>query len=335
MGYLRKNQKPMYKNLIIAFFISVFISSCLNGKSEMDFVKASIETVNNSLFVNQEELDTVYINTNELYTRFVDTVVENTCFIFMPSKESLFMVGANYWFDILNYRTEDSKIIIEYCNNSFSKLENKEYFTGTIEFRATKDNLKLLENEFKIIQYQEISELDIQTSGKSHRKKLHVVECHDFHLINPTGRDYQEFGDTLIGNWQSKSERDYYEYLFINDTIFGYSSIMGKELSLPYSITDRELIITRPYGKKLYRKINPIDFNTIEMIGRDTMKISENIDTVVNVVVRLYRIMDDGTKFSDIKCWTDIETEEGEYISSKEQDEFIRGFHKRNNDWKH
>ncbi len=159
-------------------------------------------------------------------------------------------------------------------------------------------------------------------------RKFRDKSYYDFKLKEIEHRKFETLSDTLLGNWQCNDEKDYFELLFINDTIYSYSFAAGRTPDVPYEIEDRYVITKKYDGNKSYNRIKVIDFNTINLFGKDTVFFDDGKFIISDMDIIIQRIPDSEFTLSKINCWKRINTKRG-YRVSKDQRKYFRALRKR------
>ncbi len=294
-----------------------------------DYVLLTIETIKESSILSSGEIDTLFINSNGLPFNISDTIISSVRLIFTKSKEDLFFWGAKFWFETIRLDYSSNNIDYGFCINSWQELENFIYVSGSISFKKTNESWQLENKKVKHNDYDKILKLDSPLVKQPPRPRRNYIECYNFDLKKVANREFNSLADTLIGNWYSTADSTYTEYLFLNDSIYQYSSIIGKGIPVRYDIVIRDLLITRYNDEKFRMSIDKVDLNTIRLYGFDTVQYENMEPKIYETEFIIHRIPDTEFNYSDIKCWKEIETKDGRIKYSRDQEKYIKGFMER------
>ncbi len=318
--------KKYFLLIIVTLFSVQGFSKQINPN---DYVLLTIETIKESSILSSVDNDTLFINSNGLPFIISDTVINSVKLIFARSKEELFFWGVKFWFETIRLDYSSNNVDYGFCLNSWQDLDNFDYIFGSLGFIKRNDKWQLDDKKVKHIDFDKIPKLDSPLAKQPPRPRRNYVECYDFDLKKVTDREFKNLADTLIGNWYCTADSTYSEYLFLNDSIYQYSALMGKDIPVRYDLENRDLIITRYNDEKRRLSIDKIDFNSMRLHGIDTVQYDKSVPETYNIEFIIYRIPDSEFTFSDIKCWKEIETKKGRYKTNRDQDKFIEGFMKR------
>ncbi|MBN2610238.1 MAG: hypothetical protein JXB00_01640 [Bacteroidales bacterium] len=315
------------------FLLIIIALNSLQGFTKQinpnDYVLLTIETIKESSILSSGDIDTLFINTNGLSFNTSDTVINSAKLIFTKSKEELFFWGVKFWFETIRFDYTGNNVDYGFCLNSWHDLDDFDYISGSFDFIKTNDKWQLDNKKVSHIDFDKIPKLDSPLVKQPLRPRRNYVECYCFDLKKNTDREFDNLADTLIGNWYSTADSTYTEYLFLNDSIYQYSALMGKDIPVSYDLKNRDLVITRYNGETFRLSIDKIDFNTIRLHGIDTVQYDNSEPEIYNIEYIIHRIPDSEFTFSDIKCWKEIETKKGRYKTSKDLERYRKGFMER------
>ena len=318
--------KRYFLLIIITFFSSHGFTKQINPD---DYVSSTIQAIKESSILSNGNIDTLFINSNGLPFNVADTSINSVKLIFTKSKEDLFFWGAKFWFETIRFDYSSNIINYGFCINSWQELKNFNYVSGSIDFKKSNESWQLENKKIKHIDYDKIPKLESPLVKQSPRPRRNYIECYNFDLKKIADREFNSLADTLIGNWYTTADSTYTECLFINDSIYQYSALMGKVSPVRYDIVNREIIITRYNDGKFKLSIDKIDLNTIRLHGTDTVQYDNNEPEIYKIDFIIHRIPDSEFTFSDIKCLKEIETKKGRYKTSRDLEKFRKGFMER------
>ena len=314
--------KNIIKILILVTSVNGF-SQQIDLNIYIEITSKIIKSIESNDISEINELDTIFVNSYGLIFGNLDTIIDNSQFVFSNSKVDLFFWGANSWFETIRFKQSDSLIEYDLCINSFKKIENIEYYCGTYIFENINDSWILKEKKIEKFTHENIPKLDKPLIKQPERKRLNNVKHTNFNLDNTEDRKFETLADTLIGNWQYLADSVYWESLCIHDSIYSYSLLTGKISPMRYEIVDNNYLISGYDRFQVKSKIKVIDLNTIVLSGLDMNIYSDT----------LYRIPDSEFTYSDIKYYKMIENEDGSIEISEDEVKFREGFLKRQHEF--
>jgi len=317
---------------IIAF---IFLSISFYGISQQnhdldDFVEVSMliseEKEVAELFKykagNQSK---VYFYANGLVYDLIDTAIhENSRIIIHPHVEELFMIGQTYWLGIVNYEKIKNKINYVIKVQSFSEIDSLKY--SIMEFNLKKDNgtWKVLKKEFKNHKYENYEMTSHKCIQKTKKETIGSRTCIDYDIKKLSKRNFQSTNDTLIGNWQVIMDSVYYEILFANDSLYGYTIEMGNLVYQPYDIVESRLVMHE-------NSIWEIEIKNLDRI--EFAKIKEQRRNHLDSVFIFERISEEEFTFDKVKCWEWKLNKDGSISNSKKEIKYHKEFQRRRHEY--